>query len=235
MAILEKVEGTDAAFCVSVFVALRKLANDAGCPDGPVALTINQIAGAAGCSYRKAANVLGVLKSVGVITIASKRIAGTKSHAPSTYSFPTLGTICRTLGTDRRSIRAETIQVRKEGKELGAASASPSVASNGSMKSQKPILPRSRNPLLDCLATLDGSDPAQVTASAWSGFGKALKEIQQVCQAVTPDEIRRRVGNYRLHFRDATISPHAIAKHWSRCDRGPGGGTQPDAPLKMIS
>lgn len=111
-AILGKVEGTNVAFCVSVFVALRRLANDRRTPDGPVALTINAIARAAGCGYRKAFDVIKVLEAIGVIGIERQRIGGTDAHAPSLY---TLCTIDRTLCTDRASIRAEIIQ--KEGKE----------------------------------------------------------------------------------------------------------------------
>lgn len=101
----------------------------------------------------------------------------------------------------------------------------------------KPRAPRQRSELLDTLASLDGSDPLQVTNSAWSGIAKALSEIKEVWPGVTPQEICRRAGNYARHFQDATISPHALAKHWARCDKPPGGsgaGHQ-DPPLRLIS
>jgi len=103
---------------------------------------------------------------------------------------------------------------------------------------EKPSTPRQRNPLIDALAAVDGSDTRQLTASAWSGFAKALKEIREVCPDVTPEEIRRRAGNFRLHFPKITPSPHALGKWWARCDRPPAERTasaQPDAPLRMIS
>lgn len=74
---------------------------------------------------------------------------------------------------------------------------------------------------MDALASVDGSDPLQVTKSAWPGIGKALADIRSVSPTLTPDEISRRATNYALHFRDAPISAHALAKHWARCDRPP--------------
>lgn len=217
-AIVEKVEGTDAAYCVAVFVALRKLANDARSSDGPIALTIGQISAYAGCRYRKTANILQLLRAIDVIGITSQQIPGTNSHAPSLYTFGTaggtLGTICLTLGTEPSSICAEIKKEQKESKESCAGPASPPAASKGKA-------PTLRNQLLDTLATIDGSDLAQITGSAWSGIGKAAADIRKVCPTVTADEIRRRAGNYRLLFPDASISAHAMAKHWARCDHPP--------------
>lgn len=216
-AIIGKVEGTNVAFCFAVYAAMRRLANDSRSPDGPLALTINEIAGQAGCSYRKAADVLRVLHSIGAVAITPQGVGGTKFHAPNLYHFPTFGTLCLSIGTDRASNRAETDQIGKEGKEPCADPLSPSVAG----KPRKEPTPRQRNPLLDSLAGIDGSDPAQVPPKAWAGIGKELSEIKSVCLDVTPDEIRRRASNYRLHFRDASITPHGLAKWWARCDKPP--------------
>jgi len=80
---------------------------------------------------------------------------------------------------------------------------------------------RPRNLILDALVAIDGSDPLQVTASAFRAAATALAEIRAVCPALTPDEIRRRSGHYRAHHRDLTLTPHALAKHWAKCDRPP--------------
>lgn len=86
--------------------------------------------------------------------------------------------------------------------------------------------PRERNLVLDSLAAVDGSDPLQVTKGAWSGIARALSDIKAVTPDVTPDEISRRAANYRLHHRDATISPLALAKHWAKCDHPPANSRQ---------
>ncbi len=76
---------------------------------------------------------------------------------------------------------------------------------------------RARNEVLDALAVVGGGKPEEVPPSAWSGVAKSLADIRAVCPDVTADEIRRRAANYRTHFRDAVISPQALAKHWARC------------------
>jgi len=84
-----------------------------------------------------------------------------------------------------------------------------------------PPAPRPRNLILDALVAIDGSDPMQVTASAFRAAATALAEIRAVCPALTPDEIRRRAAHYRAHHRDLTLTPHALAKHWAKCDLPP--------------
>lgn len=95
-----------------------------------------------------------------------------------------------------------------------------------------PKKPRERNPLIDAIAAVDGSDPAQVTGKAWGGIAAALNEIREVCPQVTPEEIRRRAAHYRQHMPGAMLTPHALAKHWATCDHPPAapwerGGYRP--------
>jgi hypothetical protein len=80
-----------------------------------------------------------------------------------------------------------------------------------------------RTPLLDALASMDGSDLSQVTGSSWRATGMALREIRAVCSHVTVEEINRRADNFHLRFPTATITPHALAKYWAPCEKGPGG------------
>ncbi len=92
-------------------------------------------------------------------------------------------------------------------------------ASEGSEDAQKP---RPRNELFDELVRAEGGNPAQVTKSAASGIGKALSEIKDVTPDVTPKEIRRRAEIYRQVMpAGTTVTAHALAKHWPRCDRAP--------------
>jgi hypothetical protein len=87
-----------------------------------------------------------------------------------------------------------------------------------------PSKPRGRDALFDALAAVDGSDPAQLTKPAASAVGVALAAIGKVCPELTPGEIARRAAHYRAHFRDAMLTPSALAKWWARCERPPGGG-----------
>jgi hypothetical protein len=86
---------------------------------------------------------------------------------------------------------------------------------------------RERNPLIDAMVSLDGSDPEKCTKPAFSAAAAALSHIKAVTPDVTPDEIQRRAANYRLHMPGATLSPSALAKHWARCEKDPGQGTLP--------
>ncbi len=82
--------------------------------------------------------------------------------------------------------------------------------------SRAPRKPRERNELLDALASCNGSDPQQVTGSAWGGIAKALAEIKAVSPDVTADEIRNRSTRYRQLHRDWTLTANALAKHWGK-------------------
>jgi hypothetical protein len=77
--------------------------------------------------------------------------------------------------------------------------------------------PRERNQLLDAMATVGGGKPEEVTPKAWPAAASALSEIKSVSPDVTVEEIRRRAENYKKHFRDAALTPSALAKHWARC------------------
>lgn len=90
LAIINRVEGTDAALCIVVFVALRLIANDTRRADGPFSATVSKIAHSAGVSYNTAAKALRILRGIGVIEVATQRIAGTAANAPSLYTFPTM-------------------------------------------------------------------------------------------------------------------------------------------------
>lgn len=76
-----------------------------------------------------------------------------------------------------------------------------------------------RNPLIDALAACGGADPLQIPPRAWSAIGAALADIKAVCPDLTVNEIARRSINYRSHMRDATLTPHALAKNWALCDK----------------
>ena len=80
---------------------------------------------------------------------------------------------------------------------------------------------RPRNVLLDAIASIGGRDPTQTPASSWSNLSKILSELKTVCPNITPEEIKRREENYKLHFQSASLTPNALHKHWPICDTAP--------------
>ena len=99
VAIRDKVEGTDQAFCSAVYVALRWKANEGINHEGPFSAAIADIAARAGCSYRKVADSLGVLESIGVLGIEKQFCENKKTRSPSVYTFLlSEGTPLRTIG-----------------------------------------------------------------------------------------------------------------------------------------
>lgn len=114
--------------------------------------------------------------------------------------------------------------------EYNLAPADAAAGEKPSSEAAKPKKARERNAVLDALATCDGGEAGQVTEPAWRAAATALKAIQEVSPDVTSEEVGRRARNYRAIFRDATISPNALAKHWARCDRTPGNPAPAPAP-----
>ena len=99
-----------------------------------------------------------------------------------------------------------------------SCSASPTPSALNTIAPTKPA--RARNELLDCLAAVDGSNPDQVTPTAWPAIATALKAIKAVCPSVTVDEIQRRARNYAQKHPDWSLTPNALAKNWAGCERG---------------
>ena len=82
---------------------------------------------------------------------------------------------------------------------------------------------RPRDPLFDALAEATDGDPHRLTKPALRCVGVALAGIRATytegVDELSVNEIRRRAGNYIGHFPGATLTAHALAKHWARCDR----------------
>jgi hypothetical protein len=68
---------------------------------------------------------------------------------------------------------------------------------------------RPRNDIWDALETLFG--PAS-TRSAQTGRGKVVSSL--TAAGATPDEIFKRAKRWALHFDHATLTDHALEKHW---------------------
>ncbi len=73
---------------------------------------------------------------------------------------------------------------------------------------------RQRNDVLDALAVVGGGAVESVTAPMWGEAAKALKDIREVCPDVTAAMIQQAARAYREKWKNATLSPSALAKHW---------------------
>jgi hypothetical protein len=234
--ICQQVEGTDAAFCLATYSALRCLANDEGAPDGPVALPINQIAQRAGPSYNKTAQVLQILKSLGILTITSQNVAGPQFRLPSVYSFPSISGSFPTLeGSIPTAHPLPRADIDKEQTKNLKESCTDSATLRPAEKPSKPQTPIQKDPLLAVLAGLDGSDPSQIPPRSWSGIAAALKDIRAVCAYLTAAELQRRATNYRSHFNGMALTPLALAKHWARCAQPPNLTLRPEPLVRKGS
>jgi hypothetical protein len=84
-----------------------------------------------------------------------------------------------------------------------------------------PDRPRERNALFYALAEATDGPPDRLTAPMLRACGVALAHIRRVAPGLTPEEIRRRAGNYRALFAGAMLTASALAKHWARCENPP--------------
>jgi hypothetical protein len=75
---------------------------------------------------------------------------------------------------------------------------------------------RKRNELADALSTCEGG-PEGVTAQTWKKIGKALADIKAATPDVTPEEILRRIANYKTHMQNCACTATAMASHWAKC------------------
>lgn len=74
--------------------------------------------------------------------------------------------------------------------------------------------PARRDPLFDALVFVCGINPAELTPTARSAANKALKDLRSV--KADPDELPARAAVYRSRWPDTTLTPSALAKHWSQ-------------------
>jgi hypothetical protein len=83
---------------------------------------------------------------------------------------------------------------------------------------------RKRDPLFDALASVDGSDPKELTESAATACGVALAQIRKATPSVTPDEIAARAKNYTAKMPQAALTPSALSRHWAAMAKTNGHG-----------
>lgn len=71
--------------------------------------------------------------------------------------------------------------------------------------------------LFETLCSITGHDPKQLTRSERGRINKALKDLRSV--GATPDELRARSRAWALRYPQATLTPTALAAHWSSLQR----------------
>ena len=227
----------DRAHVFAVYLALAWFASDR--QSETFSETKSKIAERAGLSYRKTSDVLNLLARLGVVGVSESFIHGTKERGPNTYTLGTAclrsSTPCLRLGTASNSDLPRLVE---ESLEESLEHLAPNGAKGGAKpdkQTTKPSKPRERNPLLDALVALDGTDPTQATPPAWGKAVKALADIRTVSPDVTAAEIQRRATNYRLHYTTAAISPTALSGHWGLCNTAPNQApSRPEASVRRI-
>lgn len=93
-----------------------------------------------------------------------------------------------------------------------------------------PATPRPRNELFDVLCEIEGSTVSEIGRKGGGRIAGALRDIKAASPDVTPQEIRRRAGNYRASWPGVTLTANALALHWAKFGTVLNGNTPPPRP-----
>jgi hypothetical protein len=85
--------------------------------------------------------------------------------------------------------------------------------------------PRARDELFDALAAECGIDPASLTKSGRGEVNAALGQLRAV--EASPVQVKLRARRFRERYREITLTPSALAKHW--------GSLNGAAPAKAVT
>lgn len=89
------------------------------------------------------------------------------------------------------------------------------------------------NPLFDAVCTACRLNPSEAPGAR---IGKVLRDIREATPDVTPAEIATRSAAYRQKYRDADLTPEALAKHWSGLGpKATPATTLPDNVLAVLN
>lgn len=77
---------------------------------------------------------------------------------------------------------------------------------------------RPRDEIFDAIVEVCGIDAKQLTPAGRGPINKAVKELREV--GATAGQITLRARNYRQQYRDANLTPIALAKHWASLGNG---------------
>lgn len=71
--------------------------------------------------------------------------------------------------------------------------------------------------LFDAVCSITGHDPKQLTSSERGKINRALKDLRSV--NATPSDVIARAAVWRTRYPNATLTPTALASHWSSLQR----------------
>lgn len=117
-------------------------------------------------------------------------------------------------------------------RDTRAASASTSTTTSTPSPLAPATPPRERDEVWDALIEACNIDAEAITADARGAYNRAAKQLRNV--GATAGEIRRRAAVYRGQWRDASLTPTALARRWSECDRPPPAGGPPPSRNRQI-
>jgi hypothetical protein len=91
--------------------------------------------------------------------------------------------------------------------------------------------PRRRDDLWDAVMDACGVETTSITSTARGAYQRAVKDLRAV--EANPAQVRDRAAVYRLRYREASLTPQALAKHWPSLDPShlPPAVGKNDAPL----
>lgn len=114
-----------------------------------------------------------------------------------------------------------TVRVDDGGETVPVSNERDLARTNTSQAPQEQVRERTREPRTDALfetmCAVCNHDPARLTSSERGRINKALKILREV--HATPDEIRGAATAWTIKYPRATLTPTAIAAHWSTLQR----------------
>lgn len=121
---------------------------------------------------------------------------------------------CRRQGA-RQGETPDRQPCQRHGHGAPSPSPSPSPIIETNLPAVKPPgKPRSRNPVMDALASATGIDPAHIGTAMAKRLNSKITVIKESSPDVTPEEIQARAAAYRQKWPEMSLTPEALAKHW---------------------
>lgn len=84
---------------------------------------------------------------------------------------------------------------------------------------------RRSDPLWDAVMAACGIKDSEITKSARGGYNRAVADLRSV--GATPAMVVLRARRWAQMFPGATLTPNALAKHWSQLENGAGSNSDP--------
>jgi len=126
----------------------------------------------------------------------------------------------RTNRTRNRTTTEQAPNRLDETKRNDTRASSPTPTSNANLPSSSRSPSRAQDEVWDAVIGACGLTDHSPTASERGAWNRAVKEMKAA--GATPAEISRRARAYRKAWPGVSLTPQALARHWSECVAGPG-------------